>query len=307
MMKNFQRIIGTIMVFVLCITLGSTLVKTDVSADSDKKEQASTVLRKYDLTTGETSLVPMESDKLFRSDSTSNNTQGYNPSKANPYAIIGTDERTKVTTTTTHPYYAIAQLSVTYTDSTSATATGFMVSENVLLTAGHASMSESSNAPIKSATIYLGRNGSSTPSTATLSSYYVCSEFTYYSDDDQDDYAIWILNSNIGNTSGWFGVGYNTSNSYFTGNTFTITGYPGDKPNGTMWTASASISSCSTYLLKHKIDTMAGQSGAPVYINKSGSGYVVYGIQVSGTSTMNTARRITQELYDWLIANNYIH
>lgn len=52
---------------------------------------------------------------------------------------------------------------------------------------------------------------------------------------------------------------------------------------------------------------MGGQSGSPLYLNKSGSGYVVYGIQVSGSSTTNSARRITQELFDWLMDNNYIH
>lgn len=74
-----------------------------------------------------------------------------------------------------------------------------------------------------------------------------------------------------------------------------------------MWTASGTMSSCTTYTLLYKIDMMGGQSGSPIYIYKSGSGYVVYGINSSESTNYNYARRITKELFDWLMSNGYIH
>ena len=122
----------------------------------------------------------------------------------------------------------------------------------------------------------------------------------YKSDDDQDDYAILVLSTSPGNTTGWFGLSYQ-NNSFFTSHTFTITGYPTDKAEGTMWKASGTVSSCSTYVLNHTIDTAAGESGAPIYLSN-----VAYGIQVSGGSTVNHCRRMTQEVFDWLVAQGFI-
>ena len=307
-MKKFKKIISFMMVVSLMFTADLVTVK---AGTCQEQKQSTNNLREYDLVTGKESVISMTSNSTLMSNNTlkSNtitNKSSYNPSSISPFTIFGTDNRTQVKSTTSHPYYPIAHLEITYTDSTVANATGFMVSKNVLITCGHACMSYKSNAPIKTATVYPGRNGTSKPSTAKLSRYYVCENFTYYNDSDEDDYAIWVLNSDIGNTTGWLGIGYNTNNSFFTSNTFTLTGYPGDKPTGTMWTASGSITSCATLAFYYKIDTIAGQSGAPVYIYKSGSGYVAYGINVAEYETENTAKRITQVLFDWLMNNNYI-
>ncbi len=298
---------------ILTIAMTMSLV-TPVSAQTNNSnnnvQYEGTMLKKYDLITGETSLVSMNDRISGINNGSRQNTNAYVPSTMkggiSPNVIIGDDERTQVTNTSSTPYYGIAQLEAVYTDSTAANGTGFMVSENVMLTVGHMCMSEKSNAPISSMTVNLGRNGSTIPTTAYVTSYYVCANYNYFGDDVKDDYAILILNSNVGNTTGWLGVGYN-SDSFFTNNNFTITGYPGDKTFATMWKSSGKMSSCSTYELSYKIDMMGGQSGAPIYTYLSSSGYVAYGINAAETSSMNYGRRMTQELFDWLYDNGFIH
>ena len=56
-----------------------------------------------------------------------------------------------------------------------------------------------------------------------------------------------------------------------TGQEVRVTGYPGEKPEGTLWTARGSI----TYdrrlgMLLHTVDTKPGQSGAPVWLMRDG-------------------------------------
>ncbi len=266
----------------------------------------SSMYRKYDLETGEVSLVPKAAPSVYRNGKQVTSTQPYIPVQNKivqhgERSIIGNDDRVPITETTNYPYYAVARLEVEYTDGTYGNATGFMVSSNVMLTAGHVCMSHASNAPVRSMRVSLGQNGSLTPTVAYASSYYVCANFTYFNDDDQDDYAIVVLNSNVGNTTGWFGLDYQ-ADIFFHNYTFVITGYPLDKPTGTMWSESGSIEECSTYLLHYKMDVVAGQSGSPIYALNN----VAYGINVSGTSSLNNGRRMTKEVFDWLVTNGFI-
>ena len=305
--KRARRIISLLLTFVMVLSLSVSWTMATGEGVLTEEIDLSQMYRKYDLKTGEVSLVPRYAPPQYRDGQRITATEPFNPVAEKEVlgdrSIIGTDGRTQVTSTTSSPYYRIAKLVMTYTDGTSAEGTGFMVSGNVLLTAGHCCMS-TSNASLSSMTVYLGRNETYTPITASVSYYYVCANFTYFNDDDKDDYAIVVLSTSPGNTTGWFGLGYQ-NDSFFLNNTFTITGYPGDKTYGTMWKASGSVNSCATYVLNHSIDTYAGESGAPLYSSSN----VVYGIQVSGvnpSSQYNHCRRMTQEVVDWLIAQGLI-
>ena len=73
-----------------------------------------------------------------------------------------------------------------------------------------------------------------------------------------------------------------------------IKGYPGDKPDGTMWNSGSCNHWCyektlwwcsEDFLSKHTCDTFGGMSGSGVM---STSGYV-YGIHVAGSSSYNVA------------------
>jgi glutamyl endopeptidase len=91
-----------------------------------------------------------------------------------------------------------------------------------------------------------------------------------------------------GGNSGW-GV--------YTGGTHTITGYPGDKPSGTMWTDSGAVSTSGSYRLCYTIDTAGGQSGSGI---ADGGGVYVRGIHTTGSSTQNCGTRLTSTVYNTL-------
>jgi V8-like Glu-specific endopeptidase len=80
-----------------------------------------------------------------------------------------------------------------------------------------------------------------------------------------------------------------------------LAGYPGDKPFAELWGMARRIKSASTKTLVYDIDTVGGQSGAPVYIKRNGQRYVI-GIHNYGAGSGNSATRVTREVFDRLTA-----
>ena len=80
-----------------------------------------------------------------------------------------------------------------------------------------------------------------------------------------------------------------------------LAGYPGDKPFAELWGMARKIKTVGPLTLGYDIDTVGGQSGAPVYIKRNGSRTVV-GIHNYGSSSGNSATRVTQQVAQRLIA-----
>lgn len=80
-----------------------------------------------------------------------------------------------------------------------------------------------------------------------------------------------------------------------------LVGYPGDKPFAESWGMSRTFKTVTAKTLIYDIDTMGGQSGAPVYVKRGGKRYVV-GIHDYGATTGNSATRIIQPVYERLVA-----
>ncbi|WP_066499396.1 trypsin-like serine peptidase [Abyssisolibacter fermentans] len=100
-----------------------------------------------------------------------------------------------------------------------------------------------------------------------------------------------------------------SSDSGINNKSITVTGYPGDKPSGTMWSDSGTTYDVSTRTFKHNADTMGGQSGSPIcFYSGSTYGYQSIGIHIAGANddTYNVGRRITKTLFDWLVNQGYV-
>ncbi len=211
--------------------------------------------------------------------------------------IGGSDERTKITNTTASPYYGIAYLSITMEVGEEYRGTGFMISPNAMLTAGHCLKSPTSKA--KSVTVYPGRNGASKPITANMTKYYVDTKYT--GSEAEWDYGIVVLDSNVGDTTGWFGL-HGTSGSSLGTTEITVSGYPADLPGSYMWTCGGTVSNIKANRFQHTADTAGGESGSPTYFQNG-----IYGNQAVGIHTHggNYSRRITPTLVNWLKDNDY--
>jgi glutamyl endopeptidase len=223
-------------------------------------------------------------------------------------SVIGADGRTRVSTTTSYPWRAIAHLVVTWRNGTSGGCTGWFIGPRTVATAGHCVYNSSRGGWASSIRAYPGRNGSSTPY-GYGTSYRLFSVTGWTSSGNHEyDYGAIQLNSTLGNTVGWFGFRWQSSNTF--SGAYRVTGYPGDKTYGTMWTMEENpgIRAVTTRKLWYNIDTAGGQSGAPVYHNYSstctacGVAIHAYGTGTSPYTQYNSGTRITQEVYNNLTA-----
>jgi glutamyl endopeptidase len=214
-------------------------------------------------------------------------------------SIIGADTRTLVTPTTVYPARAIGLLTFT-----GGFCTGWLIGKDTVVTAGHCVHAGAGGTWRANVRFYPGRNGSSSPyGSCTAKRLHSVTGWTS-SSDEKYDYGSVKLNCTVGNTTGWFGF---FSSSSLTGLPATVAGYPDDKPL-TQWKATGSITVTQDRQLFYKNDTRPGQSGSPVYYNRSGCGFCsmaihAYGVHGSSPhSTNNHGTRIISAVYNNLLA-----
>lgn len=223
--------------------------------------------------------------------------------ETSPESVIGPDGRTQVTNTTAYPNRAIAHLEVNF-PSGSGTCTGFFIDKNRLATAGHCVYDAVMGEWATSIIVYPGRNGATAPYGSFAATNIYTVNGWVNTGNPNYDYGLVKLGSNVGNTVGWFGYGWTSTDSFLLNKTSHVRGYPGDKSYGTLWTMKGKIQQVKKTRLFYQIDTFGGQSGSPHYgkwsdtCNPCAFGIHTYG--VGGNFTMNSSTRITQKVFNFL-------
>lgn len=234
-------------------------------------------------------------------------TSSYDPFATSSISIIGNDDRDIISATSTYPYSAIAYLSISYSCGCGATGTGFMVSKNCMLTAGHCIVCSDHNKEAKSITAWFGYKSSSSyliKETATPSDSVFYHDPEYTGSEKNYDYGYVVFNSNVGNTTGWFGLA-SYGDSTLDGMNINVTGYK----SGKMYDCEGEITSVASKRINYNADTEPGESGSPVYFNDSTYGNLVVGIHTHGTGFLvfkNSGWRITSAFINKLADLGYV-
>ncbi|RDV10651.1 endopeptidase [Arthrobacter sp. RT-1] len=218
--------------------------------------------------------------------------------------VHGPDDRVQITTTSVYPWRVHASLLITAADNSMWIGTGWFNGPHTLITAGHVVYIKNSGVPgrdgwVKSITVMPGRNGSTLPYGTVISRSFRSVSGWINNGDENYDYGAILLNSELGNTVGWFGFGV-YSDSDLQSSTANISGYPGDKPSGTQWYASRRIASVNSRKVFYDVDTAGGQSGSAVYRIINGQRYAV-AIHAYGGAITNSGTRIVSPVYNNLL------
>ena len=197
-----------------------------------------------------------------------------------PTVVIGADNRTKVTNTVAAPYWNIGRIAIG--------CTGTLITPKHVLTAGHC-VSDGAGSFYSNLAFSVAQNGSYRPWGTTAWSRALTTSAWHNNANSNYDYALIVLSAAPhGGNAGW-GV-------YAGNGSYSITGYPADKPAGTMWRHAGAVSTSGSYRLCYTIDTAGGNSGSGI---ADGSAYV-RGIHTTGSSSQNCGTRLTSTVYNTL-------
>lgn len=212
-------------------------------------------------------------------------------------SVCGTDDRVPAGSPNTWPWASFCSLLMTW-GSKQYTGTGWLIGPNTVMTAGH-NLYDKSMGWASSVKVMPGRNGSSLPFGSSMATQlwsvkgWVDYQYEAY------DYGCVIIGDKLGQQTGWIGYGV-FPDSVLLGQNDNITGYPGDKPAGTMWYAAGKISSADGLRLYYMLDTFRGESGSPVWMTDYKSSQWGVGIHNYG-GCPNKASRITQPVFQNMV------
>ncbi|MDB5248319.1 MAG: hypothetical protein JWQ40_2713 [Segetibacter sp.] len=216
--------------------------------------------------------------------------------------IIGVDNRVKISPTTSYPWRAICALKITAQNGSKWIGTGWLISPRTVITAGHCVYMHDEGGWAKSIEVIPAQNDLQRPYFSGSSSYLKSVTGWTQSKNRENDYGAIILPSSFrpGDTTGYFGYSVK-DDSYLMSSVLNLSGYPGDKGGDQQWFMALKPKSLSSRVITYDIDTMGGQSGAPVWIKVGDARYCV-GIHTNGHTSGNSATRIVTAVFDNLKA-----
>ncbi|MEJ7806192.1 MAG: hypothetical protein WKG03_09780 [Telluria sp.] len=206
--------------------------------------------------------------------------------------IIGIDNRRLFTNTTAEPMRRICELRIRLPNGQTVRGTGFLIGARALATAGHCVYMHAFGGWARRVEVIPGANGKVRPYGSAISTSFRSVRGWVDGKKPECDYGCIVLPTGAfgGRNLGKFGFRPFDSRELLA-RTVYLKGYPGDKPSQ-LWGMYRRVKTVTAKTLIYDIDTVGGQSGAPVYLRLNRKRYVV-GIHNYGHAGGNSATRVT--------------
>jgi V8-like Glu-specific endopeptidase len=216
--------------------------------------------------------------------------------------VIGPDDRVQINNTKAVPWQWICSLLMTAGDGSRWIGTGWLIGPRTVITAGHCVFMREHGGWVREIQVMPGRNAADSSLGNVVANQFRSVRGWVEGQKRICDYGAIILpeSSPFGTQLGTFGYAM-PADSVLAGLLVNISGYPGDKPPGTQWYHSRTLTSVTPRTLVYDVDTAGGQSGAPVWWRQGDKRYVV-GIHTNGATSGNSATRIVQAVHQNLTA-----
>ena len=223
-------------------------------------------------------------------------------------SIIGPDNRFRINATTTYPHRAVVLITFDPPGLGTSRCTGWLISRNTVITAGHCLAAAGSGTFYSRSTYRIFRAGTAPLRHSAPARRPVLHSVVGWVNSGSElfDYGAIRLNCNVGAQTGWFGWWFQTAslNGLFT----RVSGYPGDKPL-THWQSTDSVRGTQPRQIFYLNDTVGGNSGGPVWQNRSSAALFCQGVCAMGIhayglhgpvphSTNNHGTRIIQQVHN---------
>lgn len=213
-------------------------------------------------------------------------------------AVIEADNRIIIDNPAEYPYSAIAYLDIHYVCRHEGTGTGFMVGEDLLVTAGHCFYCPLCHEPANEFSLYFGylgaRNYLIRLTDTNWRAWIVSGPVQEGKNYHQYDYGIIRLSEPVGRKTGYFSPRFNTPDQELSENSYHVAGYSG----GVLRQDTDRIVPINDNFLRHYADMSSGDSGCPVFDDD----YYVVAINTAEKSdgSENYAVRFTAQIQDVL-------
>ncbi len=209
---------------------------------------------------------------------------------------------TKITDTTIGPWLNTVYLVISTPDGIR-TGSGFMIGPNTIATAGHIVYQQEWGGFANNIRVIPARNGVQQPFGSYLTTDYACGGNWYYYQDNTDDWAIIRINYNIGLSTGYLGLKWQSSS--YNGTTAKAVGYP-EEDDLHMYYSSGTVNYSAARLLRGSWSLQGGMSGGPVHTYYADTGYTAIGFNscirtINGVSH-SEAMRIDEWIYNLFVS-----
>ena len=210
---------------------------------------------------------------------------GYKPESiesAGTTSLGAQDGRVHFTDTTAYPNSAIVYIS----KDGKPFCTGWMVSADTLVTAGHCVYNYDREEWLSDLEYSPGANGPERPF-ETATAVQTWTDVSWVKKENPLlDWGLVKLDKRLGERTGWFGLAWRSGE--YTDTQTELRGYPADKDQGELWGMSGKVERSQGNQLCYSMDTYPAQSGSPLYM---ADGAFVIGIHAYGKAQTRFTRR----------------